>query len=160
MGRSSRSKRCFTKMWGFPDHVHPPFFLLLKMSEKSSTGYWTAWERWDGNGREICKHFFTWLNADSCLFPLLFCLLEVLSSNMAPPRWGNRDRACVCVCVCLITDLPLWNKTGSCAPQDPSSDRGWSRWQWDRSLWTLCCFVLGALLWTLTGQTLVMGLCS
>lgn len=68
-----------------------------------------------GTWGKICKHFFTWLNAGSCLFPLLFHPLEVLSSNMAPPGWGNRDTASVCVRVgvCVIADLPLWNKTGS-----------------------------------------------
>lgn len=51
-----------------------------------------------------CKHFFTWLNAESSLFPLFFYLLEVLPSNVAPPRW--RKKQCVWVCA----ELPLWNK--------------------------------------------------
>lgn len=107
MGCSSRSKRCFTKMWGFSNRFHPPppfFFSFWKCLKNLPPDTGLHGQVWGRTGGKLCKHFFTWLNADSCLFPLLFCLLEVLSSNMAPPCWRNRDKVCVCVwlLICLF----------------------------------------------------------
>lgn len=104
MGCSSRSKRCFTKMWGFSNRFHPPhpfFFFLLKMSEKSSTGYWTPWASLGENWREIMQTFLYLTECGQLPLPAPF-LSAWSSVEQHGPSMLEKQRQGVCVRVWLL----------------------------------------------------------
>lgn len=104
-GHSLRSKRCFTKMWGFSSLRPFSTWTSLKKVAWISTGHKihsrglhsSVWR----TSEKKYKHFFTWLDAGSRLIPLLFNLLEVPPSSVAPPGCRKRARVCECMCVCV-----------------------------------------------------------